>query len=523
MDDCLDYARAAVRGITEADADAMPSLLMVSTHPDAKAFERQHGELSTSKILDLHDPEGKAASVFRTVQCVGLTRFAEEIPDSAVEYAADVRALTEDIFHNLADPFPFSESVWLRLLKTVAVQCSHQTVEPISMKRALRAACSDPVIVKCVTLFQVAGARQAQEEFVAELLSQAAQGNFQFNPDMIRAGAKKEAEGVSKAIVQELLWRMTEINYRAAARAALRILFLLSDAGHEATPAVEILVSSLDDVVLCPSACHTQFQGVGFESKSLEPDAVKASIKPIVAQCKLPVGHDGDHQYDVLAKLLPKKSRHNLWNFWTGSSSIATMTWKADVGDPFRPSAELLIPGSGDGAQPVWKHLAENWQPFDKEFAVGTKLNVVAEAILEEEFGSLEYRKSLGSQLVSGLGTWQDANAKAAFCSNSVKKAKDIRHKLKGVFDGAQCRRPIGQPEASVDEPPQHFVCPLTLDVFEDPVVAMDGITYERAAVERWLETHNTSPYHGAPLTSNHVVPNIAMRQLTREWRAKGS
>ena len=31
---------------------------------------------------------------------------------------------------------------------------------------------------------------------------------------------------------------------------------------------------------------------------------------------------------------------------------------------------------------------------------------------------------------------------------------------------------------------PEIFTCPLTLDTFDDPVVARDGHTYTRAAIE---------------------------------------
>ena len=38
------------------------------------------------------------------------------------------------------------------------------------------------------------------------------------------------------------------------------------------------------------------------------------------------------------------------------------------------------------------------------------------------------------------------------------------------------------------------FRCPLSHVVMFDPVTAEDGITYERSAIEGWLETHDTSP-----------------------------
>ena len=43
------------------------------------------------------------------------------------------------------------------------------------------------------------------------------------------------------------------------------------------------------------------------------------------------------------------------------------------------------------------------------------------------------------------------------------------------------------------DEPPE-LLCPITLSMMGDPVVANDGHSYERAAIATWLATHDTSP-----------------------------
>ena len=46
--------------------------------------------------------------------------------------------------------------------------------------------------------------------------------------------------------------------------------------------------------------------------------------------------------------------------------------------------------------------------------------------------------------------------------------------------------------------PPFAFLCPLTLTIMFDPVVAADGHTYERETIQRWLTTNNKS-YHLNP------------------------
>ena len=59
----------------------------------------------------------------------------------------------------------------------------------------------------------------------------------------------------------------------------------------------------------------------------------------------------------------------------------------------------------------------------------------------------------------------------------------------------------------------------MTFELMKDPVVASDGHTYERRAIERWLATKATSPKTGEQLDSKQVFPNHSMRRMILEWR----
>ena len=70
--------------------------------------------------------------------------------------------------------------------------------------------------------------------------------------------------------------------------------------------------------------------------------------------------------------------------------------------------------------------------------------------------------------------------------------------------------------EALAEYPPE-TICPITQDVFEDPVVLDDGHTYERKSIKDWLERHGTSPMTNEELKRPyHLVPNHAMRAWIR-------
>lgn len=69
--------------------------------------------------------------------------------------------------------------------------------------------------------------------------------------------------------------------------------------------------------------------------------------------------------------------------------------------------------------------------------------------------------------------------------------------------------------EASV---PEEFVCPITGEIMEDPVVAADGVSYERAACLAWFKKSLVSPMTNQPLDTKMVFPNVALRSQIISW-----
>jgi len=64
---------------------------------------------------------------------------------------------------------------------------------------------------------------------------------------------------------------------------------------------------------------------------------------------------------------------------------------------------------------------------------------------------------------------------------------------------------------------PENFICPITQDIMTDPVICSDGITYEKNAIVRWLESNNTSPVTRKYI-SNTLIPNIALRNTIQDY-----
>ena len=66
----------------------------------------------------------------------------------------------------------------------------------------------------------------------------------------------------------------------------------------------------------------------------------------------------------------------------------------------------------------------------------------------------------------------------------------------------------------------KNFKCPLTQEIFKDPVIARDGQTYEREAILEWLQIHPCSPITGAPMDAT-LVDNVELREIIKAMRKK--
>jgi hypothetical protein len=59
-----------------------------------------------------------------------------------------------------------------------------------------------------------------------------------------------------------------------------------------------------------------------------------------------------------------------------------------------------------------------------------------------------------------------------------------------------------------------NFICSITHEIMTDPVITSDGHTYERSAIEKWLNYNNQSPMTREIITKDSIVPNIALRDI---------
>ena len=65
---------------------------------------------------------------------------------------------------------------------------------------------------------------------------------------------------------------------------------------------------------------------------------------------------------------------------------------------------------------------------------------------------------------------------------------------------------------------PTEHICPITLEVMRDPVVAADGNSYERDAIQQCFQTSRRSPLTRENLSNTTLIPNNALRKLISDW-----
>jgi len=63
--------------------------------------------------------------------------------------------------------------------------------------------------------------------------------------------------------------------------------------------------------------------------------------------------------------------------------------------------------------------------------------------------------------------------------------------------------------------------CPITDEVFEDPVMGDDGHTYERKAITDWLTKNPTSPITRQPMNINSLKTNYLVKKMIEELKSR--
>ncbi|XP_065666377.1 sterile alpha motif domain-containing protein 14 isoform X5 [Hydra vulgaris] len=69
------------------------------------------------------------------------------------------------------------------------------------------------------------------------------------------------------------------------------------------------------------------------------------------------------------------------------------------------------------------------------------------------------------------------------------------------------------------DVVPSDFLCPITMEIMVDPVIAADGFTYEKKSILSWFSSGKvTSPMTNIPLSHTELVPNRSLKNVIEKF-----
>ncbi|XP_061997820.1 U-box domain-containing protein 35-like isoform X2 [Rosa rugosa] len=91
----------------------------------------------------------------------------------------------------------------------------------------------------------------------------------------------------------------------------------------------------------------------------------------------------------------------------------------------------------------------------------------------------------------------------------ALERLKEVAEKARDSASTVQCL------------PPNHFICPILKDVMNEPCVAADGYTYDRRAIEKWLEESDNSPMTNLAMPNKHLIPNYTLLSAIVEWKSR--
>ncbi|CAN9507212.1 unnamed protein product [Ophioblennius macclurei] len=190
----------------------------------------------------------------------------------------------------------------------------------------------------------------------------------------------------------------------------------------------------------------------------------------------------------------------------------------------FSPTSKLLATGSMDKTVNIWK--LEDGRCADEESAQTSnegRTSAGRSKLLVNDWSEGDVSQWLAEEGLAGLvdafkannidGTELLALTKETLASELRIESVGARNKLLRKVEELKS-------ESLCSGTPDEFLCPITRELMRDPVIAADGFSYEREAIESWINTKNrSSPMTNLPLLTTLLTPNHTLKMAIGRWR----
>ncbi|XP_029353257.1 WD repeat, SAM and U-box domain-containing protein 1 isoform X2 [Echeneis naucrates] len=198
----------------------------------------------------------------------------------------------------------------------------------------------------------------------------------------------------------------------------------------------------------------------------------------------------------------------------------------------FCPTAPLIATGSMDKTVNIWRledgcsghgkggksHTVESLLTSSEGKASAGRLNLLVADWSEEDVSAWLVDEGL-HQLVDKFrdnnidGTELLSLTKETLASELFIESVGLRNKILRKIEELKN-------ESAWSSIPDEFLCPITRELMKEPVIAADGYSYEREAIESWINTKNrSSPMTNLPLLTTLLTPNHTLKMAIGRWK----
>ncbi len=148
-------------------------------------------------------------------------------------------------------------------------------------------------------------------------------------------------------------------------------------------------------------------------------------------------------------------------------------------------------------------------------------IDVFANMLLNDDFEDVEY--SIINRIVSHDGSVHTETFSTSNLTNLTNTSNSTNaSNASNIVEEEEEDEEDEIAHESYDEDfPNEYLCPINLTPMKEPVICMDGHSYEKKAIERWFRSHNKSPKTGLVLESKMLIPNHALRSAIEEYKSK--
>lgn len=65
----------------------------------------------------------------------------------------------------------------------------------------------------------------------------------------------------------------------------------------------------------------------------------------------------------------------------------------------------------------------------------------------------------------------------------------------------------------------ENLICPISLSIFEEPVICPSGITYEKKNLYDWFKKQKVDPCSNKEITEEKLYPNYALKNVIEAFK----